>query len=213
VAAIGVVLALGGVEHGVGEILQGNVAPAGLVFRSWPDAEAFRVLDGEPALSVVPNLLATGVLAVLASLLFLVWATTAVQRRHGGLVLILLALAMLLVGGGLAGPLLIGLPLGAAAARITSPLTWWRTRVPGAVRRALAALWPWALGADLAAWLALVPGVVLASALVGADAVPEALVYALIAAASGGLLLAIAAALARDSLRPDRGSARRAGAG
>jgi hypothetical protein len=201
VATIGTVFALGGVEHGIGEVLQGHVAPAGLLIRSWPHSDAFRVLDGEPAMTVVPSLLVTGVLAVLASLAFLVWATTSLQRRRGGLVLILLAVVMLLLGGGI-GPPLMSVLLGLVATRVTAPLTWWRTRVPDAVRRALAALWPWSLGAHLVALLALLPGVVLVSARFGADAVPEALVYALIASGFGSLLLSLAAALASDSRRP-----------
>src|SRR6266511_487450 len=75
VSTIGALIALAGVEHGIGEILQGDVAPAGTIIESWPGSEPFRVLAGEPAMTVVPNLLATGVLAVLSSLLLLVVAT------------------------------------------------------------------------------------------------------------------------------------------
>jgi hypothetical protein len=198
VSALGAVFALAGIEHGIGEIRQGAVAPAALVFPSWPDAEAFRLLQGEPAMSLVPNLLVTGILAVVVSLLFLAWATLLVQRERAGLVLILLAVLMLLVGGGIFPPL-IGLLLGAAATRLRAPLIWWRTHLPGGFRRRLAALWPWFLGADLIAWLSLLPGVVLVSAVAGADAVPVALLSTLLVAAFGFLPLALIAGLARDS--------------
>ena len=200
VSTIGALIALAGIEHGVGEILQGDVAPQGMRIQSWPGWDAFRVLAGEPAMTVVPNLRATGVLAVLASLLFLVWATTFVQRKHGGSVLILLSVLMLLVGGGF-GPPLVGVLLGVAATRIDAPLTWWRTRPPGGTRRLFARLWPWFLGADLLAWLALVPGVVVVGARVGGDRVPATLVYALIVSAFGFLVLAIVAGLASDAER------------
>ena len=64
-------------------------------------------------------------------------------------------------------------------------------------------LWPWALAAAVVAWLALVPGSVLLAALAGPgnpDPVPPALIYAVILAAFGCLLLALVAGLARDSL-------------
>jgi hypothetical protein len=191
------VVALAGLEHGIGEVLQGDVAAAGPVIESWPRAEAFRALSGEPALTVVPNLLATGVLAILASCLVLVWATAFAHRRRGGPVLMFLAAAMLLLGGGI-GPPLIGLGLGAAATRIGAPPAWWRTQPPSGALRAFAAGWPWFLTADVAAWLSLVPGVVLAGHVRGTDAVPVALVVALIAAAFAFLPLAVVAAFARD---------------
>jgi hypothetical protein len=201
VSAIGVIIALAGVEHGVGEVLQGNVDPGGTAFESWPTSDAFRILAGEPAMTIVPNLRVTGILAILVSLTFFVWVTAYVQRRHGGLVLVLLSVAMLLFGAGF-GPPVLGIALGITATRIGAPLGWWHTRVPPGLRRLLAVLWPWALGADVVAWLALLPGVVLAGSISGADAVPEALVYVMILSAVGFMLLAILTGLARDSLRP-----------
>ena len=67
VATFGLVLSMAGLEHGIGEILEGPVAPPDLVFRSWPDTPAFEILGGEPALTIVPNLLVTGVLTVVVS--------------------------------------------------------------------------------------------------------------------------------------------------
>ena len=197
VAALGAIIALAGVEHGVGEIQQGETAPASVVIQSWPNAEAFRVLSGEPAMTVVPNLLATGVLAVLVSACVGVWAVAFAQRRHGGAILVLLSVAMLLVGGGF-GPPLIGVGLGAAATRIGRPLTWRRTHLSTGARARLAAAWPWVLAADVAAWLGVVPGAVVAGSWFGADAVPSGLVYALLAAALLLLPLSILAAFARD---------------
>ena len=62
-----------------------------------PALLVFRILSGEPAMTVVPNFLATGILAVLASLAFLVWATTAAHRKHAGLVLIALGVIFIAV--------------------------------------------------------------------------------------------------------------------
>ena len=68
VATLGTLAGLAGVEHGIGEILQGNVAPEGLAIIAWPGSELFRVLGGEPAMTIVPSLLVTGILAILVSL-------------------------------------------------------------------------------------------------------------------------------------------------
>jgi hypothetical protein len=71
VSTFGALVGLIGIEHGLGEVLQGNSVPAGIVILSWPGSTFFAILGGEPALTVVPNLLLTGVLAILFSLLYL----------------------------------------------------------------------------------------------------------------------------------------------
>jgi hypothetical protein len=202
VSTLGVIIGVAGIEHGIGEALQGNVAPDGIVFLSWPESDAFRILGGEPALTVVPNLLVTGILAIVISLAFLVWVTTFVERPHGGLVLLLLSAAMLLFGGGVAPPFL-GALLALAASRINAPLRWWHAHLSVRGRHRLARLWPWVLMLDVVAWLLLIPGSVILGALTSADnpdPVAPGLVYGLILAAVAFLLGALGAALARDSL-------------
>lgn len=209
VSTLGVLAGLSGIEHGLGEVLQGNVAPPGIVFQSWPNSALFSILNGEPAMSIVPNLLVTGILAMIMSSIFLVWAAVFIEKRHGGLILILLSIAVLLVGGGF-GPFLLGLVLGLAATRINAPLPGWGNHIPAGLRQLLDSLWPWLYGADLIAWLTLFVGWPIAGLLPGV-AVSEAIVaplMATIAAAFGLLLPLIAAGLARDSLRPTTRSRR-----
>ena len=182
VATFGALAGSVGIEHGIGAFLQGNKAPAAIVFRSWPNAPAFRSLDGEPAMTLVPNLLASGVLAIFFSLLFFLSSILFAQRKHGGLVLILLALAMLLVGAGF-GPPLLGLIMGVVATRINAPLTWWRTGLGAVPRHLLARAWPWSFGACLLAWLSMFPGTVLLAQYVGVE--DPNLVYAIGSACSG----------------------------
>ena len=78
-STFGVLAGLAGIEHGIGEILQGNITPASMMIASWPDAALFRILAGEPAMTLVPNLLVTGVLASVVSLVLLIWAVAFVQ--------------------------------------------------------------------------------------------------------------------------------------
>jgi hypothetical protein len=101
-----------------------------------------------PALTVVPHLRLTGVLATVAGLAVVVWALAFVGRARGGRVLMFLSLALFLVGGGFV-PAFVGLVAGAAGTRIHAPVRW--ERAPR-VTRFLARLWPWPL-IILGAWL------------------------------------------------------------
>lgn len=60
----GLLAAAAAAEHGLGEALQGSRAAAGPFIQSWPDAALFRIEGGEPALTLLPNLLASGVLTL-----------------------------------------------------------------------------------------------------------------------------------------------------
>jgi hypothetical protein len=98
---IGIIAGLSGASHGFGEILQGNVTPSGIVIQAWP---GLTDLGGEPAMTIVPSFLVTGVLGIIFGLIVTVWAAALVQRKNGGLVLILLSIVLLLVGGGFFPP-------------------------------------------------------------------------------------------------------------
>lgn len=197
VSTVGVLAALAGVEHGIGEIQQGPIAPAGVMIQSWPNSALFRDLNGEPAMTLIPDLLSTGVIAVLFSLIFLVWVVYFIHRPKGGLVLIALSLVMLLVGAGF-GPPLLGFILGAAATRIHAPLTGWRKLLAPGTQTLLAKLWPWSLAVCVAVWLLLFPGS-LVIALAGIDGAIWVGTFTLLA--FGLLFLTLVAAFARDLQR------------
>lgn len=190
VATFGVVVAMAGAEHGVGEILEGPVAPSSVVIESWPDTRAFAILSGEPAMTIIPNLLVSGVLTITISIALAIWAVGYAHRPRGGLVLVGLSLMLLLVGGGFAPPL-IGLILGLAAMRIGV-----RSSAPGTTTRRLARAWRWALGAGVVGYLGLFPGMVLLYAVFGLES--EALVGLFALLAFGGLLGSLFAARAHD---------------
>lgn len=190
-----------GIEHGIGEVLQGSKAPDGLVFASWPGSPFFDALGGEPAMSIVPNLLISGMLAILFSLAYTVWAVLLVKRKHSGWVLMALTIPMLLFGAGLFPPVL-GLMVGAAATRIHAPLTWWRKHLSGRTRKLLGTLWPWLFGAALLTWLLMFPGVPVMDHFLGFF--NENLIMTLLGGMFVFLILAGIAAFARDSQRPAR---------
>ena len=142
VSVVGVLCGLAGMQHGVGETLQGNVAPSGIIINAWQPAHP--LFGPEPALTIVPNFFVTGVLAVIFGLMVAMWSVAFVQGKKGGAVLILLSIVQFFVGGGIA-PLLPAIMVGVAATRINSPLTWWRAHLPVSARRALAKLWLWSV--------------------------------------------------------------------
>jgi hypothetical protein len=137
---VGVLAGLGGMTHGVGEILQGNVAPESIFINSWATGPIATSLGGEPAMTIVPSMMATGILNIILTLILIVWAAAFVQKKQGGAVLALLSVLMLLVGGGFAPPL-IGILAGIAGTQINSPHHWWRKHVPAIVLGTLAGLW------------------------------------------------------------------------
>ena len=141
-ALFGVFAGFGGPEHGYFEILQGNVRPASLMFPAMgPPCDPAKVWNAcEPAVTVVPSLLVTGILATIVGLITMIWAAGFVHKKNGGIVLILQCIALLLVGGGVVPPV-IGLIAGMVATRIHAPMN---VR-PGGVSRILAGLWPWPL--------------------------------------------------------------------
>ncbi len=102
----------------------------------------------EPAMSILPNFLMTGILAMLLGLAMIVWFDLVYpDAKTVAWVLILLSTALLLLGGGFFPPI-IGLVGGAAGTQINKPLR----REPGSISRWAAKLWPWPL-VILMVWL------------------------------------------------------------
>ncbi len=193
VSAFGVLAALVGMEHGVGAFLQGGVAPSSVVIESWPDTAGFEVVSGEPAMTLIPNLAVSGVVAIVVALAVGIWAVWFIDRPRGGLVLIGLSVLLLLVGGGF-GPPLIGVIAGVAATRIRRR----GGKQQGRVRPFLTQVWPWLLGATVAGYLSLVPGMVLVSRFTGFD--DPLVVAGLTVFSFTALILTLVAARAHDRL-------------
>jgi hypothetical protein len=156
ISAFGVIVAIAGIEHGIGEILQGNHAPGGVFISSWPYSPFFEILTGEPAMTIVPNLLVTGILAILTTISFLLWSTLLLCRENAGIAMILSSIGMLLAGGGMCPPI-IGIILGIATLITSTPLHYRRGYQPGENQCALARAWPVMLILSLVIWLWVFP--------------------------------------------------------
>jgi hypothetical protein len=147
---LGLSAGIAAVEHGYFELLQGSARPEGLFIASiGPPCQPELVWNNcEPALTIIPHFALTGILAIILGLITIIWSAFFIQRKHGGLLLILFSIGLLLFGGGLFPPL-IGMIAGLTGTRINKPLTWWRAHSTGSVSRLLVKLYPWALIAYL----------------------------------------------------------------
>jgi hypothetical protein len=131
-----------GFEHGIGEILHGNVEVKPGVILAWEPGLPFP-FGVEPAMTIVPNYLVTGILAVLMGLIVMVWSGWFIRRKYAGIVLYILAIPLLLFGGGFA-PIWVLLFAGIAAFKIKSEFKVWK-KLSAGLRNILGAAWPWLL--------------------------------------------------------------------
>jgi hypothetical protein len=123
----GVIAGLLGIEHSIFEMLQGSVTPSRVLMHAFgspcqPD-QALHAC--EPAMTLIPNRLVTGIFAIIFSFSVVIWVTTCVHRKYGGVILLGLAFFQLVVGEGFI-PIPIIIAAGLVGTRIDVPLTWWR---------------------------------------------------------------------------------------
>lgn len=136
-----------GMEHGFFETLQGSAAPAHLKILASPWELPFP-FGHEPAMTLIPNFLATGIAAMLCGLALIAWSARFLRSKRGAAVLALFSAVLLLVGGGF-GPISLLVVACIAASRIGKAPKAGRTWIPRALGRALATAWPWFLIASL----------------------------------------------------------------
>ena len=145
-AGLGVYAGLLGMIHGICELMQGFSPPEGLVFYAvGPPCRPDAVWHGcLPAMTVIPCLFCTGLVAVLIGVLTVIWSLL-LRRKRGGLGLIILSVLMALTGGGFVAPF-AGIMAGIAG------MCHGKISRPGGAVKWLAKLWPWPLIIVLA-WL------------------------------------------------------------
>ena len=140
VAAFGILCGLTGIIAGVFEVLQGNIATPGLVVStigpSYSMAEDFTYF----AVTIIPNFLMTGILAIIVSSLVMIWSVMFVHRKHGTVILLILAVIQTLVGGGWVIDLALMMCI--VSIGINRPLSWWRSHLPERTKTWLAKLFP-----------------------------------------------------------------------
>ena len=129
-----------GINHGIFEILQGNTPTNGLVVNAIGEAQRFWIEGTEPAFTIMPNFMLTGILSVIVGLALIVWSIWFLPTRHGRSVYLGLFILSFLVGGGM-GQVFLFLPAWAFATRMGKPLTWWQKVLSRSIWPFLSRLW------------------------------------------------------------------------
>jgi hypothetical protein len=164
---LGILAGIMGIEHGIGEVLVGYRPTESIFILSWPNSAFFEIMSGEPAMTVVPNYLITGLLAIFFSGAFLFVLVKSAAERKTITILFALLILMLLSGGGF-GPPILGVITVLIALKRNSPLKTW-SKLPSKLHSALSVLWPWSFGICLIGWLMLFPGAALIVHFTGID--------------------------------------------
>ena len=150
VAAFAMLCGFTGIIAGYFEILQGNVAPDGLIISTigpehsmWTTYNIYELMETYSALTIIPNFLLTGIAAIIVSCLVIIWAVWFIHKKHGVIIFLLLSIIQLLVGGAFVMDMAI--ITGITATRINKPLRWWRSHLSNKMKRSFAMIWPWSL--------------------------------------------------------------------
>lgn len=150
---LGTVLGMAGIfNHGIFEIMQGNVSTPGLYIEAIGEAQRFWLYGSEGALTLVPNFLFTGILTILIGLAVILWSVRFMGSPKGAPVFILLMVLMTLTGGGI-GHIVFYVPVWLYARRIRKPLPARIGARSQKTNRILSSLWPWMLGLTVICWL------------------------------------------------------------
>jgi len=143
VAAFGIFYGLTGVIAGFFEILQGNTTPNSFVISTigpnYSMANDFTYF----AVTIIPNFLITGILAILISCLIIIWAVAFVHKKYGVTILLILSITQMLVGGGWVIDLALITCI--LATQIDKPLNWWRSHLPKNIQLWLTKLFPFSV--------------------------------------------------------------------
>jgi len=147
-STLGILLGISSINHGILETLQGNRPTLGHVVKALGSGYSWTVWTrgSEPAFTLVPNFLLTGLIATFIGLLMILWSLRFLQKSYGPAVFLLLGITSFLTGGGMAQVLLFTLNW-LVATRIRASLRFWRWLIPRPLRRVLGGIWRWTLAA------------------------------------------------------------------
>ena len=138
VSTLGVLIAVGGMDHGLFEVLQGNKPTGGLVVHAIGEQNRMWAYGTEDAFTLIPNFLITGVAAIVVSVLIMVWSVGFVHKKQHGFSS---SLNLAVPGWRRRRASRFFTLAWAASTRIGKPLTCLRAVFPNSIRGVLAKLW------------------------------------------------------------------------
>ncbi len=141
VSTLGVLLALSGIDHGLFETLQGKAPTPGFFIHSIGPRQQMWPYGTEDAFTLIPNYLASGMIAVALAVTIAVWSVRFIDRRYGSAVFLLLFVALFLFGGGVAQAVFFTLAW-AVSLRIRKPPLWANRLLPLRAAATVSRLWP-----------------------------------------------------------------------
>lgn len=140
VTTLGVIFGIGGMSHGFFEALQGNTTTNGYLIYAIGEAHRMWLHGNEPAFTIIPNFLLTGIAAMLVGAAVIIWSAGFMHKKHASLIFLSLFILLFLVGGGIAQVIFFMIGW-AMSTRIHRPLNLWRKVLPASMRRFLSKLW------------------------------------------------------------------------
>ncbi len=143
-ATLGFLVGLAGIEHGILEFLQGEREVLGMMIDAIGPHQQLWKYASEPALTVIPDMRITGILATVLGFFVAWWSLTHMADSYGAGIFLAFSVVLFFVGGGIA-PITLTLLGFLAGSRIHSPLPWWRKQMSPELRQKLIVMWPWTL--------------------------------------------------------------------
>jgi hypothetical protein len=144
VMVFGIIFGVSGISHGLFEALQGSVPTEGVFISAVGEAQRMWPHGAEPALTLIPNFLAAGIVSIVVGAALIVWSIAGVHKPKGSTVFLILFLVLLFTGGGVAQVLFFPI-FWLVSTRIIGSLSWWEKAIPRAARGALSRVWAVAL--------------------------------------------------------------------
>jgi hypothetical protein len=143
VASFGILCGFTGIIAGIFEVLQGNISTNGYIISTIGPKYTMYQDFTYYAITMIPNLRITGLLAIISSSLVIRWSLKYAHSKNGALVLLILSIIQMLVGGGFVIDL--GIMASILAARIDMPLDWWKRNLPNSAKEWLIKLFPYSV--------------------------------------------------------------------
>ena len=138
---IGVMMGLcSSINHGIFEILQGNLQTSGILIQAIGPNQRFWVDGTEEAFAIIPNYLISGILAVCTGIAIVIWSLFYLDSKHGTKVFLGLFIFSFLNGGGI-GQFAFFVPAWAFGRLMHSSLSWWKEHLPENSWGLLSKLW------------------------------------------------------------------------